>query len=204
MGYTHYWKREKEISTKKMTAILSDFKKVFPHLNANIDFVGQGGFGDPTMTIDEVSFNGRSDCGHKKYEFDVVWPVKNALKFAQQYKQNEQVQSWLDGAELEKRMCCGDCSHEPFIFNRVYKPETWEKSKEGKYFSCCKTAFKPYDLAVITFLIIAKKHLGCAIDVSSDGQDYHWFDAKLICQMVLGYGLDFNVDEGVFANVRMA
>jgi len=65
----------------------------------------------------------------------------------------------------------------------------------GLYFQCCKTAYKPYDLAVIICLIIAKHHLGKDLLVSSDGELSHWQDGMLICQKILGYGLDFSFQE---------
>jgi hypothetical protein len=55
----------------------------------------------------------------------------------------------------------------------------------------CKTAFKPYDVAVTAALLIAKHHCGEKIEITSCGSDVHWWDAKLICQRILGYGASF-------------
>jgi hypothetical protein len=65
----------------------------------------------------------------------------------------------------------------------------------GKYFGFCKTAFKPYDWAVTAFLIIAKHYLGDRILVHSDGTSANWHDARLICQIELGYGMEFKGDD---------
>jgi len=76
------------------------------------------------------------------------------------------------------------------------KIDEWNKPNEKNlYFECCKTAFRPYDLAVISFLIIAKHYLKNNIIVSSDGEDCHWFDGKMLCQMILGYGLEYTINE---------
>jgi hypothetical protein len=46
-----------------------------------------------------------------------------------------------------------------------------------RYFDCCKTLYKPYDLAVQTCLVIAAHCLGEAIAVSSDGSMNEWQEA---------------------------
>lgn len=41
----------------------------------------------------------------------------------------------------------------------------------------CKTAFRPYDLALTAFLLIAQHHLGSEKVVRSDGEQAQWEDA---------------------------
>ncbi|HZQ54076.1 MAG TPA: DUF4351 domain-containing protein [Bryobacteraceae bacterium] len=77
-----------------------------------------------------------------------------------------------------KRRCDGQCCHEDFLLGK-YEP--------GR----CKTAFKPYDVAVTAALLIAKHHYGAGIKITSCGSDMQWWDARLICQRVLGYGNSF-------------
>lgn len=89
----------------------------------------------------------------------------------------------------------GDCSYETFYFPRVLEPLEWERPDEqGLYFCFCKTAFRPYDLAVTAFLVIADHYLGDQIVISSDGEQQHWFDAMLLCAEHFGYGLSFRLD----------
>ena len=118
--------------------------------------------------------------------------------------------TWFAGLKLKHRTCGGDCSHETFSLPVRIEKEDWQKPigeishydqhgkpvyndpKEiGLYFDCCKTAYKPYDLAVIICLIIAKHHLAEDILVASDGTLENWKDGMLICQKILGYGLEF-------------
>jgi hypothetical protein len=122
--------------------------------------------------------------------------------------------TWFAGLKLKKRSCGGDCSHETFALPLAIEKEDWQKpiekigyydqngnpvyndpEKVGLYFNCCKTAYKPYDLAVIICLIIAKHHLDKDILISSDGDLDQWQDGMLICQKILGYGLDFRLKE---------
>jgi len=109
------------------------------------------------------------------------------------------VGSWFAGVVLNQRTCDGDCSYETFYFPRVlperYAPVCHDRRHVGKYFQSCKTAFRPYDLAVTAFLIIAKHHLGERMLVKSDGTIAHWMDAVKLCQNVLGYGFDFELSK---------
>ena len=44
MGYTHYWKRKKEITIETMGLIVNDFQKTVPELNKYVDLAGGDGF----------------------------------------------------------------------------------------------------------------------------------------------------------------
>ena len=66
----------------------------------------------------------------------------------------------------------------------------------GKVHDGTKTARKPYDIAVQAALIIAKHHLGDAIQVDSDGDIHDWQPAIDICSGELDYGDDFKLWEG--------
>lgn len=191
MGYTHYWYRRKTIRPQEYAAIISDFKKIIPVLAEKYDIrlAGPDGYGDPIINDNEVSFNGPVNCGHpENHELTIPWPSKDAGGVMI----GGIVGDWFAGSVINTRMCNGDCSYETFYFPRKYLPLEWEKpNSAGFYFQFCKTAFRPYDLAVTAFLLIAKHHLQNRIKVSSDGEDAHWFDAKLICQMELGYGMDY-------------
>lgn len=122
--------------------------------------------------------------------------------------------TWFAGLKLKQRSCGGDCSHETFslpleiekndwkepigeisYYDQYSKPVYNDKKEIGLYFEFCKTAYKPYDLAVIICLIIAKHHLKDDIQVSSDGDIEQWQDGMLLCQKILGYGLDFQMEE---------
>jgi len=122
--------------------------------------------------------------------------------------------TWFAGLKLKHRSCGGDCSHETFSLPVRIEKDDWQKpigkishydqhgkpiynnpEEIGLYFNCCKTAYKPYDLAVIICLIIAKHHLGKEILVASDGTLDNWRDGMLICQKILGYGLDFTLKD---------
>ncbi|HOX06977.1 MAG TPA: hypothetical protein PK280_11295 [Planctomycetota bacterium] len=197
MGYTHYLSRKKVIPLSAMRLIAGDFKKLLPELEkAGCRLAGWDGTGEPRITDEEIAFNGPRDCGHpRNAELSIPWPSPDAGGVARPGEDARNGQ-WHAGATIRKRMCNGSCSYETFRLARTLRPEAWERPDDnGLYFTFCKTAFRPYDLAVICVCIIAKHHLKSAAKVKSDGTDEQWFDGKLFCQMHLGYGLNYRVVE---------
>ena len=90
----------------------------------------------------------------------------------------------------------GELTHETFCLDRVTDITGFTQRDEdnGLIFKFCKTAQKPYDIAVCSALIIAKKHFGESIMISSDGDNEEWQESKALCQKVLGYGEYLNMD----------
>jgi len=196
MGFSHYWYREKEIEISVMKQIVDDFKKVVVIMSKYVDLAGGDGQGEPVITYNEICFNGREKCGHPNVDLGITWPSEDAGGIANPFKEDVKKGTWFAGAQLQKRTCGGDCSHETMMFERIMTLQDWDEPKDnGLYFNFCKTAFKPYDLAVISLLIIAKHYLKDKIKVRSDGEDEQWFDGKMLCQEELGYGLDFKLDK---------
>ncbi len=192
MGYTHYWYRKAVIEQGVYSAIVADFKQMLPRLAEMGVKLGDGwGRGEAVVNDEEVSFNGLVNCGHPENASLVIpWPSSKAGGIGT--AATAVAGSWFEGSVIDARCCDGDCSYETFDFPRETTYPDWASpEKDGLYFNFCKTAFRPYDLAVIVFLIIAKHHLKDEFRVASDGSDNHWFDGKLLCQMELGYGQDF-------------
>ena len=79
-------------------------------------------------------------------------------------------------------------------------PNTGECEKNpssivGKYHLYTKTERRPYDLAVMACLIVAKRRLGKGIVVCSDRSEEEWKQARWLCQYHLGYGDGFRLDK---------
>jgi len=87
----------------------------------------------------------------------------------------------------------GKDGHETLYFEQVVDLNQHFSHDNGLIFGFCKTARKPYDIAVTTFLIIAAKHLKDGIRVTSDGNESEWQEAKDLCQKTLGYGNEFKL-----------
>lgn len=197
MGYTHYWYRSKIIPAETFEKIVSDFRVLMPQFEGyDVPLAGGDGTGEPVVTPEEVVFNGKAACGHpENHDLVIPWPEPDAggVRAVEDAIDGQ----WFGGTTVVTRTCNGNCSYEGFYFPRVYRPESWETpDKYGRYFNFCKTAFRPYDLAVTAFLVIAKHHLGDQIVVATDGDNAHWRDAQVLCQMELGYGGEYMIKNG--------
>ena len=156
-----------------------------------IELAGGNGSGTPEISTILVCFNGIEHCGHEKRKLHITWPAKGAKGVdprAGELSKTVVDKPWFAGAMLLTRTCGGDCSHETFYF-----PQRDPKS-DANGFNFCKTAYKPYDLAVNAFLIIAKHYLKDALKVHSDGEGVDWEDGRRVCEIVLRYGKDFELD----------
>jgi hypothetical protein len=91
----------------------------------------------------------------------------------------------------------GDDGHETFEVPRALEPEPWQQSQRGLWFNFCKTARKPYDLAVCCCLIVLHRHFEPRFVVTSDGDDdeANWPLARQACQAALGFGADFELPD---------
>lgn len=96
--------------------------------------------------------------------------------------------------ELEIRFngVAGD-GHETFFFQR---DKLGRPDQQGEAFSFCKTAQKPYDVAVCAVLIAAKAWFGSDIKVSSDGDEQDWEDGLELAESLLGYTAGFEEVDG--------
>ncbi|MDB5088476.1 MAG: hypothetical protein JWR09_2470 [Mucilaginibacter sp.] len=61
------------------------------------------------------------------------------------------------------------------------------------FFYSCKTGYRPYDLT-LTAVLIALKHHFPVCEVSSDGEEKDWLDGRILCNNILGYGLNTEID----------
>jgi len=186
MGYTHYWTRIKELRNEAFQKVVQDTCRLIVGLEkGGLSLAGPHGDGKPELGQDFIAFNGVEDCGHTRRELGITWPSDHANGIGEDIEIEGQ---WFAGALLTKRSCGGDCSHESFVLPRVFRLREWsEPDEHGRYFDCCKTAYKPYDLAVISCLLIAKHHLGDDIMLSSDGTPENWADGVDLVKRVFGY-----------------
>ena len=209
MGYTHYWYRTKEIDQFNFDCIVNDFSKFLPLFKVlDIQLADGNGMGKPELSNDLVCFNGKDNCGHKENkQVSIPWPSSN-IKSGVAVGSNQALSGqWFAGVTLNQRTCNGSCSYETFYFPRIeedFRPvefcNWWPKEEKARMkkklglgFACTKTAFRPYDLAVCVFLIIAKHHLGTKIIVSSDGEMPQWKDALQMVKNALNYDSEFKL-----------
>ena len=94
-----------------------------------------------------------------------------------------------------------DMSHESFVIEKIFQSSKGRlpPKENGMCSAFCKTARKPYDLAVCCVLLLARKNFGDEFVIFSDGGDYltseDWKPARdLIIE--LGFG-DFLMIENI-------
>jgi len=82
----------------------------------------------------------------------------------------------------------GGEGHETFIFfKKKPNPEAWSKSESEDYFYFCKTARKPYDLAVCLVLLSLANHAPKSVKLGSDGDwDCEWTEARKVYKELFG------------------
>ena len=140
------------------------------------------GLEEPEFTPEYIRFNGVLHCGHTHNpEVRLPWPGSNAFGIGDN--------TGILSGTLPFRTCNGDCSYESVGFDRCMDEE--DRDENGSCGGFCKTAFRPYDLAVTVFLLIAKHHLGREFRVETDGEARQWEDAQLLGQAELGYSMTF-------------
>ena len=102
----------------------------------------------------------------------------------------------FNGPESEDGCC------ETFVLEQKVSPKgVFVPGHNGKCHLGTKTRQKPYDLAVMACLIVAKRHLGDDVEVRSDGTIEDWQKAVDLCVAVLGYGAGFALDDGADVGV---
>ena len=176
MGYYHSWRGPGDPDAFRL--IRADFEKlILPLADLGCPVAGPLGTGLPETAENYIHFNGIRHCGHEKVEGPVViFPSEDACGIDLEHGDLFAV-AFL--GLVTKRRCDGQCCHEDFLLGKHYGG------------GCCKTAFKPYDVAVTAALLIAKHHWSETFEITSCGSDAQWWDAKLICQRVLVYGASF-------------
>ena len=195
MGYTHHWSRAPELPEASFAAAVADCRKLCEALPIPLgDWEGKG---EPEFTPEGIAFNGHVESGSFARQGGLLWPSRKAESVAVAGTTVETGKTWCAGPEVSSRCVDenGDGSYESFVVERVFQPEEWQKPQGGKFRTFCKTNYRPYDLCVQCCLIILKEHLADSIQVRSDGKDAAWNEARDACQVFLGYGLDFALDD---------
>jgi len=210
MGYTHYWRRTRAFEREQFEMVTADVARVVPALaQLGVPLAGPCGNGLPELNADAICFNGVRECAHERRQLGLAWPGAGANGVCLVYEHGPGGDTdvgglWFAGQYVRERTCEGDCSYESFFLPRVFEVGQWQKPDEqGLFFAFCKTAYRPYDLAVQVCLVIAAHHLGAEIAVSSDGSMEEWQDAIALCQEVLGYGGEFRLCEQTLPTDRV-
>ena len=200
MGYSHRFVVDKTLDPENFLKLVQDFRKIVKPLeHLGVKLAGPLGEGDPSLDDDYIGFNGVKNCGHQKRNMGLMSPAPGSKGIANPRQADQEVIETMgyNGSKTNTRVCDGECSYESFTLEQEKRlgyqsPESRAKSR---IFDSTKTNYKPYDLAVTACLIIAKHHLRDQIDITTDGKQENWDDARMVCQHFLGYGQDIGLNQ---------
>ena len=162
MGYTHYWRTRPKYSPQTWKKFTGDFSRLLKEANL-LYLLDKSGDQALKITNDLVFFNGKGENSHETFWLDRVVP-KERLERA---------------ARFNEPFTRSDYTDEQ---NREYAEKQRKENEKHPIFNFCKTNHKPYDICVMTCLILAKFHFGDDIQVTSDGEeDFDWKEAKELC-----------------------
>lgn len=211
MGYTHYWRTKKVLATPKIWKLFaSDVKKIFDYSQNQLGIALADGVSTPgsrpLISKNEILFNGSEEQEIGVWTTDqnisIPWPSPTAslTPEAADPVASKTEGSWFAGDLVSQRVSPlnkngkGSGSYETFCLDRIAEGDP-SIDGSGKHFNCTKTAYRPYDLIVTAVLIAAKKHFGFDITINSDGEEKDWLDGRILCNNVLGYGMEVKIDE---------
>lgn len=109
---------------------------------------------------------------------------KNNIELAYEYDESEQPPK-VDN-EMIRFNGVGNEGHETFIMFKKKPESSWNKESKD-YFYFCKTARKPYDLAVCLVLLSLAQNAPKAVELSSDGDwEVEWAEARKVYKELFG------------------
>jgi len=158
---------------------------------------------------------------------NVSYYVPKGLKKLLKTKKTGEEEGWDDRLAITDNHISfngiGEDGHEPFQLFRKSGTDSYRSTRKGEdCFTFCKTARKPYDTVACSLLIIAQKHLGKLIKISSDGNiegwrdntgklqlDHGWSEANSLCQKHLGYpeacfAKGYKQDDGIYVSDQLS
>jgi hypothetical protein len=210
MGYTHYFRRPKQLGTpEEFKFFADDCQKIFDFCENELDIKLANGASDigsrPEVTSEEVFFNGSEEqpigVWTTTEQISIPWPSSIAsIKDLSELPFEKTDGNWFGGdlvsqrvAPINKETGLGSGSYETFGVERIVEEDDYRQPDEdGLYFDFCKTAYRPYDLVVTSVLIALKKHYP-KCEISTDGEEKDWLDARVLCNNLLGYGFDVDI-----------
>lgn len=140
MGYTHYWRQDRDFTKTEWLGLVDSVGKILEVCRNNkIELVKEYDSSDPPVINGEtIHFNGRKEDGHETFVIERIRP---------------ELQPWM--------------------------------GKE--HFDFCKTAQKPYDVAVCMVLLAINQFCPGVMRISSDGNwDDDWGHAAVTFRNIFG------------------
>lgn len=184
MGYVHTWRRPRVIEPETFRHIRIDFHRLLdPLAQRGVRLGDAWGEHQPIIHREQIIFNGSANCN--------CLPTP-CVRIATSH-QGSSVAT-LPRPELSydlswsRRRCPGSCDYETFMLRRV--EDARAVGDDRRIGDWCDTDRRPYDLAVMAALLVARRHIGASLEVWTPGRREWWDEAKDLTEQVLGYGRD--------------
>ena len=206
MGYSHYYYTPKTFPKTKFKAFTEDVKKIVNYSQNKLGIKLGDGMGENEPIIEDgmIWLNGSvkqpKGMWTTSEQVGLSWPSDTAGII--DGLEPVATEKWFAGDLLNTRIAqiynldpnFADGSYETFMLERIKILDKWDKAENGLYFNSVKTNYCPYDL-VVTACLIALKHHFPQCQIKSDGKDKDWIDGKMMCNNILGYGMNFELDK---------
>lgn len=204
MGYTHYWYRPAKLNADTFKKFTADCKKIIDYSinELGIDIAGGCGEGLPLIESDVICFNGSDMQRIGQFttteKLSIPWPSSTAsLEETSSDPIAPKISGgWFAGCLVSQRVApinnltgYGSGSYETFSIEL----EETAHDNNPLVFNCTKTAYRPYDLTITACLIAFKFHFGGKVKISTDGEEKDWLDGRILCNNLLGYGMDIDL-----------
>ncbi len=176
---------------------VEDVRHIFDRaVRMGIKIAGPSGAGRPQLSGEMIAFNGLSACGHRYRDLGRPFASDTAAGVEEiDPPYDSTKEPWMSGPFLETRVCGGDCSADPFVFDRKYLVRDWERQETPGFYACsCETHFKPIDLVVTAVLVRIKERLGDSLIISSENPARGFDDAIRFCRELFGHTTRFEVN----------
>lgn len=208
MGYSHYLYTPKEIKKRTWNKITKDVKIVLEYIDTQMGVKLANGSGEPNTSPDIdgqcICFNGSdaqpAGLWTTNENISLPWPSNSAsITDTDESPISEKTDgTWFAGDLVSQRVApvdnltgLGSGSYETCYIDRISEGHFVDREK--LYFSCCKTAYRPYDIAVTAVYLIVKHYVPECI-VRTDGKDKDWLDARILLENLLQYGMSVEVE----------
>lgn len=195
MSYAHFWYRPLILDRERFILAVEDCRRICDALP--IPLAGWNGRNKSKFSQSEVCFNGCiHSIGFGRDGDEITYPSEGANSVS---PLGESVKNGrcIFGQTVSSRCVDlnGDGSYDTFQIKRVLKKKQVFEPEKNVQLESCQTNYRPYDLPVQCCLIIFNHFFGKQFRIHSFGADEQWYEAANDCQAVLGYGLEFVLDE---------
>lgn len=195
MAYAHFCYRPLTLDAQLFKLAVDDCRRICKLLP--IPLAGWDGKNKPKFSPSEVCFNGSINSHEFSRDGDEITHPSEEAHSVASMGQSVKNGRCIFGQTVSSRCVDsnGDGSYDTFQIKRELKKKQVFQPEPDIQLESCQTNYRPYDLCVQCCLIVFNHYYGSQFRIRSFGTAQQWYEAANDCQAVLGYGLEFVLDE---------